>query len=206
LIPREETAGRVQQDVPIVCLRENAAYSNRFVTVFDDDVRFGDGHDGTYVRVVQSGGLPGVVVFPLAGGLAGLVRVYRYPAGCWEWGFPRGLAHGGDPRATASGELLEELGARPRDLEPLGRMHPDSGILASVVHMFAARYDTTVSAPRDTGEVTAVTWIPVAGLAARIAAGDITDGFTLAAVCAATCRGLLDGEPAPGTANCERRR
>jgi ADP-ribose pyrophosphatase len=176
---------------PIERLAERAAYSNPFVTVYDDDVRFADGHTGTYLRIVQSGGLPGVVAFPMAAGLAGLVRVYRYTAGGWEWEFPRGMAHGGDPAASASEELLEEIGARPRRLEELGVMRPDSGIMAGVIHMFAAEYAEPVSAPLDTGEVSAVAWIPVGDLMARIAAGDITDGFTLAAVCAAMCRGLL---------------
>jgi ADP-ribose pyrophosphatase len=189
MTPRE--TGRAVRDAPIVCLRENIAYENRFVTVYDDDVRFSDGRTGTYIRVVQSGDLPGVVMVPLAAGHAGLVRVYRYAAGAWEWGFPRGLAHGDDPRATASEELLEELGARPVSLADLGQMTPDSGILASVVYVFAAEYEHQPGVPRDTTEVRAITWIPVPDLLARIASGDITDGFTLSATCRALCRGFL---------------
>jgi 8-oxo-dGTP pyrophosphatase MutT (NUDIX family) len=187
-LPRDQAR---QQSAPVERLAERVVYTNRFVTVYDDDVRFADGRAGTYIRVVQSGGLPGVVMLPLADGRIGLVRVYRYPVGAWEWGLPRGLAHGGDPEATARTELAEELGAPPRQLTSLGRVHPDSGTLASVVHMFAAGYAVQASAPQDTGEVAAVRWVPVPELLAAIAAGDITDGFTLAAVCAAMCRKLL---------------
>ena len=189
MTPRADEAQ--QAAPPVECLAEHAVYRNRFVTVYDDDVQFSDGRTGTYVRVVQSDGLPSAAMLPLAGNHAGLVRVYRYPAGAWEWGIPRGLAHGGDPEATAREELLEELGARPERLEFLGRMTPDSGILASVLHMFAAMYPAPVSAPQDTVEISAVRWVPVPDLLAMIAGGEISDGFTLAAVCAALCRGLL---------------
>jgi hypothetical protein len=57
--------------------------------------------------------------------------------------------------------------------------------------MFAARYSNQPGGPLDTGEVAAVTWVPVPELLDRIAAGEITDGFTLAATCAALCRRIL---------------
>lgn len=180
-----------QQAAPIECVTERVVYSNRFITLHDDDVRFSDGSLGTYGRLIQSDGQPGVAVLPLAGGAAGLVRVYRYPTGSWEWGVPRGNAHGGDPAVTASEELLEELGARPLSLTMLGRVNPNSGILAGTDYLFAAEYGEQVAAPLDTREVSAVTWVPVPDLLAEIAAGTVTDGYTLAAVCAAMCRGLL---------------
>lgn len=185
-------AGKAQETAPpIERLAEHAVYRNRFVAIYDDDVRFRDGSTGTYVRVVQSGGLPSAAMLPLAAGRIGLVRVYRYPVGAWEWGIPRGLAHGGDPEATAREELLEELGARPERLESLGRVNPDSGILAGTLHMFAAIYPAPVSAPRDTLEVSDVRWVPVPDLLAMIADGGISDGYTLAAMCAAICRRVI---------------
>jgi 8-oxo-dGTP pyrophosphatase MutT (NUDIX family) len=183
-----------QQAAPIECVTERVVYSSRFATVYDDDVRFADGRAGTYISVVQSGGLPGVVVVPVADDRIGLVHVYRYPVSAWEWGLPRGLAHGGDPARTAREELLEELGEQPAALASLGLMTPDSGILASYVHMFCASYPAAVSSPRDAGEVAGVRWVPVPELVADIAAGRVIDGFTLAAVCAAMCRGLLAGK------------
>ena len=185
------TSSRVQQTEPIIRLAERPVYQNRFVTVFDDDVQFSDGRTGSYVRVIQSGGLPGAVMLPMAAGCIGTVRVFRYATGAWEWGLPRGLAHGGDPAATARDELLEELGARPDSLVSLGQMTPDAGILASVVHLFMAQYPVTVDATQDTAEVATVRWTPVPDLLAAIAAGEVTDGFTLSAVCCAMCRGLL---------------
>jgi 8-oxo-dGTP pyrophosphatase MutT (NUDIX family) len=183
--------GTLQDAAAIIRVRENLVYADRFIAVYDDDVRFADGRPGTYIRIAAAGGHPGAAMLPLAGGCAGLVRVYRYPVAAWEWGIPRGHAHGGDPAVTARAELAEELGAAPAMLTSLGRVHPDSGCLAGVVYLFAARYGRPVSAPRDTGEVAAVRWVPVPELMSEIAGGGITDGFTLAAVCAAMCRGLL---------------
>lgn len=179
------------QAEPIVRLKKRLAYENRFVAVYDDDVRFTDGHTGSYLRIVQSGGLPGVVMLPVADGHAGLVHVFRYPTGTWEWGLPRGLAHGGDPEATARTELLEELGAQPSSLVSLGAMTPDSGLLTAVVHLFWASYPAPVSATRDRGEVAGVQWLPLPDLLAEIASSRIRDGYTLAAVCRALCQGLL---------------
>lgn len=180
-----------QQTPAIIRIRENIVYQNRFATICDDDVRFADGRTGTYIRVVQSGGLPGVVMLPVANGHAGLVRVYRYAVGMWEWGLPRGLAHGADPEQSARNELLEELGAQPSALTGLGEMTPDSGTLAAVVHLFLASYPAPVSDARDRCEVAGIRWLPVTALRAEIAEGQIRDGFTLAAMCAAACRGLL---------------
>jgi 8-oxo-dGTP pyrophosphatase MutT (NUDIX family) len=176
---------------PIRRIRERAVYGNSFITVYDDPVTFGDGGEGSYVRIVESRGRSGVAMLPLAAGRVGLVRTYRYPIGAWEWGIPRGFAHGQDARESARAELAEEIGGAPAELAELGTMTPNSGLLASVVHMFVARYPAPVSAGTDQSEVAEVRWLTIPALLSDIAAGRITDGFTLAAVCSATCRGML---------------
>jgi len=176
---------------PIVRLAERSVYHNRFIEVFDDPVRFADESEGSYLRIVQSGGLPGVVVLPVAADHIGQVRVFRYPIGQWEWSVPRGLAHGGFPEQTAREELAQEIGASPSWLTHVGQMTPDSGLLASVVHLFVAGYAREASQPRDTLEVSAIRWIQVQKLLRDVADGEVTDGFTLAALCCATARGLL---------------
>ena len=35
---------------------ENVVYSNQFATVYDDPVVFADGSEGSYLRIVESGG------------------------------------------------------------------------------------------------------------------------------------------------------
>lgn len=180
-----------RSDQRIERLAEHAVWKNAHVTVYDDEVRFADGRAGTYIRVVPANELPGVVVLPIAAGRAGLVHVYRYPVQSWEWGLPRGYGHSSNPEESAQAELIEELGEPPRQLDFLGQVTPDSGVLASTVYLFAARYDHEVTTPLDTTEVAGVHWVPIPDLLAGVAAGTVTDGFTLSAVAVALCRGLL---------------
>lgn len=178
-------------DQPIKRIAENVAYRNRFITVYDDQVAFADGSTGSYLRIVESGGRPGVAMLALASGHVALVRTYRYSIGGWEWGIPRGLAHGDDPEASARAELAEELGQEPDELIEITRMTPNSGLLASVVHLFLAHYRTQVSEPTDRDEVAEVRWIPAAALMSEVASGRIVDGFTLAAVGCGLSQGIL---------------
>jgi 8-oxo-dGTP pyrophosphatase MutT (NUDIX family) len=176
---------------PIVRRERRAVYENAFVTVYDDEVEFPGGRRGTYLRVVEAGGQAGACVLARCGDTVALVQVFRYPIDAWEWGFPRGFAHGDDPAATACTELYEELGAEPDELGPLGVMNPNSGLLASTVHLYVARYATPVARPYDSAEVREVRWVPVPELMADIAAGRIVDGFTLATVGLAVAAGVL---------------
>jgi 8-oxo-dGTP pyrophosphatase MutT (NUDIX family) len=176
---------------PIKRLGENTVYQNRFITVYDDPVEFADGTLGTFLRIVESGGRPGVAMLPIASGHIGLVRTYRYALGAWQWGIPRGFAHGSEPEVSAREELVEEIGAVPLELIQLGEISPNSGLLTSVVHLFMARYSHPVDQPQDRSEVAEVRWVPVAELRTEIGSGQISDGFTLAAMCCANCRNLL---------------
>jgi len=185
----------VTEQAPVALAAERVVCSTRFLTLYDDDVLFSDGKPGRHHRLIQSGGRPGVAVLPYCRGRIALVRVWRYPIAAWEWGIPRGSAHSDSAAMSAAGELTEELGEEPETLQPLGIVYPDSGLLAGAVHLFAARYAEPVSVPLDTREVAAVRWEPVRDLLAAIAAGEITDGFTLAVTCQALVRGLITFSP-----------
>lgn len=170
------------REIPVRGRRERSVYRNPYVEVFDDAVKLADGTDGQQLRIVQSGGRPAVAMLAVAQGSVALVRTYRYAVGDWEWGIPRGFAHGDDPMQTAREELREELGGPPAELVPLAVMTPDSGLLSSVVHLFLARYSAPVSEPIDVAEVHEVRWVPVGALLEDVAAGHVRDGFTLAAL------------------------
>jgi 8-oxo-dGTP pyrophosphatase MutT (NUDIX family) len=176
---------------PIRTVRAVLAYENRYVQVYDDEVVFPSGRAGTYLRIVESRGRPGVVALALAGDRVALVHSYRYPSGAWEWGLPRGFANADDPVASILTELDEELGGRPEEIQPLVRVASNSGLLAGRVQVFLARYAQPVAAPADPDEIHAVRWVPLDRLRAEIAEGLIDDGFTLAALAAADAKGLL---------------
>lgn len=182
-IIRQDQSAPPVTAVPVTRVAERLVYRNRFVAVYDDEVLFMNGRPGRYYRVVSGEGKPGVVIMPLAGELTALVRTWRYAVRDWEWGFPRGYAHGDDPEQSARIELAEEIGADPLELTLLGRTWPDSAHLEVSVYVFAARMDPGAvnSAPADAEEVAEIRWLPVRDLPALIAAGEIRDGFTLAA-------------------------
>jgi len=172
-------------------IRENVVYRNQFAAVYDDAVLFADADEGSYLRIVESNGDPGVAVLAVCADRVALVLTYRYPVSTWEWGVPRGFAHGSDPEVTARAELAEELGREPDTLTPIGTITPNSGILAGRVELFYARYGSAASSPEDTGEVAEVRWLPMAELNSEIASGGIADAFTLAAITCAAARGLI---------------
>lgn len=181
---------------PVEQAAEVQVYKNRFMTLYDDEVRFANGRAGRYWRLVYGDGLPGAAVLPVCGDRVALVCVWRYAISGWEWAVPRGYAHTADPAQTACAELAEEIGVSPLELIPLGTVHPDSGHITSAVHLYAARISPdAVTEPADTEEVAGVQWITARELRQMIASGQITDGFTLAAVCQALCRGLLELYP-----------
>jgi 8-oxo-dGTP pyrophosphatase MutT (NUDIX family) len=173
-------------------IRENVVYRNGFAALYDDPVVFPDGTEGSYLRIVESDGDPGVAVLAVCADRVALVLTYRYPVSALEWGVPRGFAHGGDPAATARDELTEELGREPDSLIPIGAVTPNSGLLASRVEVFLAHYATPASVPQDTREVAAVRWIAMSDLAGEIASGAIQDAFTLSAVTCALARRLIE--------------
>ncbi|MGI9000832.1 MAG: NUDIX hydrolase [Pseudonocardia sp.] len=179
------------RNVPIRTIHEQVAYQNRFITVMDDEVEFPDGSLGRYLRIVESEGRPGAAMLAECDGRFALVRTFRYALGDWEWAIPRGFAHGDDPLTTARRELVEELGAEPVEVVPVGTVTPDSGLLSATVHLVHARYDTEIAAPLDTDEVTGVRWVDLDTLRHEIRDGRIVDGFTLSALAAAAIHGII---------------
>jgi ADP-ribose pyrophosphatase len=167
---------------PIRRTRERLVHENAYVRVYDDDVAFGDGAPGRYVRIEPSGDGPGAVLLALHEGRIALVRTYRYPIGDWQWALPRGFAHGTDPLVTARAELEEETGVTSADLRVIGTVTPDSGVQAQLVAIVLADVQRLPDGgPRD-DEVAEVRWVTVDGLEREIADGSIQDGLTLAAL------------------------
>lgn len=163
-----------------------------FVEVFDDEVEVSGGRRTQYHRVVEGEGRPGVVILAVCDGEVGLVRTYRYAIGSWEWALPRGYGHGDDPEGSARAEAQEELGRDPDELVALGQVHPNTGILATEVHVFLARYEPPAPVqPDDVAEVAEIRWLTIEALQAEIAEGAITDGITLSALLLAQVTGRI---------------
>jgi 8-oxo-dGTP pyrophosphatase MutT (NUDIX family) len=181
-------------DADIVCEVERVVFENDYVRVFDDDVRQRrSDRRHRHVRIENVSAGEGVVILPLVDGAIGLVRTFRYPLGSHQWGLPRGFGQAPDPVVTVRAELEEELGLKgdQLEIEHLGTITPDSGLLASRVHVYLVGAPAQVSAPADKEEVSDVRWAPVADVLVDVASGRIEDAFTLAALALAWSRRAL---------------
>ncbi|WP_328891716.1 NUDIX hydrolase [Streptomyces sp. NBC_00316] len=131
-----------------------------------------------------------MAVLPLLGGEVVLIEHYRHATRAWHWEIPRG---GGIPGLISTDNsartLQEKIGASARELIPLGKVHPDTGLLADAVLLYAARIDEVGDVPYGKGIRQART-VSFARAEAMARAGEITDVFTLAALMRARLAGL----------------
>ncbi len=107
-----------------------------------DAVIFPTGAVGTYDRLLWKNSLKGpagVAVLPiLPDGKIALNINFRHATRCWELEVPRGLIHKGEHQEdTARREVEEETGLIVDKLVSLGEMAPDTGVLNSVVPVYA---------------------------------------------------------------------
>ncbi|HEX6469240.1 MAG TPA: NUDIX hydrolase [Streptosporangiaceae bacterium] len=168
-------------------------YQDEYLTLVRDAVRFRDGRLGSYIRVVPAAGrgTGGCAVLPLVDDGVLLARHFRQATRTWLWEAPRGFPEPGEePAAAAARELTEELGLVPDELVHLGAVHPDAGISAAAMDVFAARVTGSRRPDRLEG-IDEVRHLPAAELDRWIADGRISDAVSLSAIALARSRGML---------------
>jgi ADP-ribose pyrophosphatase len=178
-------------------LEEVLAYAdaeNRWVRLYFDKVRFPNGKQGRFNRIVEGAANAGVAILPYTKSQIGLVRQFRYPVSEEVWEIPRGFADTSDLEANARRELVEETNLQPASLRNLGQVHPNSGLLSAKVYIFAAHFESPEhSRPNDLDEVSEFRWFPCHKVIEDAAGGAIKDVFTIAALFRAMHLGLLKG-------------
>jgi ADP-ribose pyrophosphatase len=169
------------------------AYSDRFITLVADPVRFPDGRTGTYNRIFPTQMTQGTAVLPvLPDGTIVMVDHFRHATRSWHWEIPRGFGTIGlSGKDNAAQELSEEIGARVDQIHFLGEVYPDTGLLASSVLLYLARIDRIGSLDDHEG-IRRAEALPLAAIHQLVRAGLLRDGFTLAALYRAQLSGLLD--------------
>jgi nudix-type nucleoside diphosphatase (YffH/AdpP family) len=160
-------------------------------------VRLADGTEAER-EIEDHGNSVGVLPYDPERRVATLVRELRVPA-LYAAGeqsqleAPAGLIDDGTPEENARREVLEEVGLRLRDLEPVGATYSCGGISTERIHLFLSAYS---SADRVSGgggaegehENIKVVELPLADLAARADRGELTDLKTLTLVLALRVR------------------
>ncbi|MBX5459252.1 MAG: NUDIX hydrolase [Thermogemmatispora sp.] len=168
------------------------AYHDQYLLVLRDAVRFPDGAIGSYIRLVAPREqTPGVVILPIYQGQILLLRHFRHATRSWHLEIPRGFGWPGcTSEESARRELVEELGAEPLRLVPLGQIHPNTGITAECDELFYAEV-ATYGTPEKREAIGEILPTPLSLFERLIRENTITDGFTLAAYARARARGLL---------------
>ncbi|MGW3930360.1 NUDIX hydrolase [Streptomyces microflavus] len=167
-------------------------YRDQWWILLQDPVVFPDGQHGRYLRMVSPHEEPGVAVLPLLGGDVVLIEHFRHATRAWHWEIPRGGATAGLAHAdNAAKEMREEIGTAATGFIDLGTVHPDTGILADAVQLYAARIDTVGELERAEGIRRART-VPFAEAEKMALTGEITDAFTITALFRARQAGLCE--------------
>jgi ADP-ribose pyrophosphatase len=174
--------------------------AGRYLWYLRDPVRFPDGRLGLYDRILPPpGSSPGVVILPLVGPGEKVVLIehYRHATRSRHWEVVRGFGEpGATPAQNVTRELREEIDATPTEVIPLGELHPDTGLLAHKVALYAARVNGVGEVEKGEAIHRAITVTP-AEAEEMVADGRITDGFSIAALYRARLTGVF-GPAAPG--------
>ncbi|MEO0629348.1 MAG: NUDIX hydrolase [Planctomycetota bacterium] len=131
------------------------------------------------------------------------VRQHRVATGSRILELPAGtLEHGENPFGCAARELEEETGFQAATVRTLGRFYPSPGMSDEVMHAFVATELTeTEPAPEDDEDIEVVR-VGMNEVAQLIAAGDLADGKSLAAIALGVSQGVLPSSTfSPSTGN-----
>ena len=172
--------------------RIGVMYRSPYSILVVDLVRSPLGDLFAYERVLPAAASGAVVTIPMLSGRYVLLRQFRHSLRSEEISFPRGFGEPGlSAIENAKKELLEEIGAHADHLRLIGSVTPDSGLLSSRVSVVTCSVDQVVE-KKDCEGIQEVLLMTGEELRSCIAAGKITDGYTLAAWALLRCyiRGL----------------
>lgn len=157
-------------------------YEDHRLAFVRDPVRFRDGTLGGYIRLLPTAG--GAAVLPVFEDMIAIISHFRHATRSLHWEIPRGFSDAGEsPENTARRELWEEIHVTARRWERLGLIHADTGISCSATSLYWAELDRPPEEVEDFEGIVAVELVDKATLDRLIRDGEVTDSFTLAAIC-----------------------
>lgn len=137
--------------------------------------------DRKYHHISQKNG---VVVLAIKNDLEiAFVKIKRHP---FEWKqfleLPRGGIDEGETLENATErEALEEVGCTLKEIKLLGIVHPDSGVLDGVVHVFSGKIDA-IKTFKDVDEIDECVFYSYSEIVKKINDGEILDGISMSAL------------------------
>lgn len=174
-----------------VVLSRTPIHKGRVLDIGVERVRLPSGVE-TDLEMIRHPGAAAIVPLTERGEIL-LVHQFRHAADGMLWEVPAGtLAPGEEPRACAHRELEEEAAVRAAEMIDLGFILPAPGYTDERIHLFLARGLEPATQNLDADEViTDVRAVPVAEVLRQIAAAELIDAKSVAAICRADARGLL---------------
>jgi ADP-ribose pyrophosphatase len=162
-------------------VKHERVYSGRVIDLDVDDVEEPGGVRGKREVVRQHGSVAALPVHD--DGRVTLVRQYRYAVDALVWELPAGRRDPGEtPEEGARRELEEEVGLRPRFVEPIATFWTTPGFCDEVMHLFRATGFETVPARPEADERIDAGTFTLLELEAMIHRGEVREGKTLVAL------------------------
>lgn len=157
-------------------------YKSAYTMMLVDLVYEEEGSYYAYERLVPAVAKGAVVMITKYEGKMILLKQYRHAIRDYQYAFPRGFAEEGiSAEDNCEKELQEEIGAMVKKVSFLGMIAPDSGMQQVQVSAFLCeieKYDACMH----TEGIHKIITVSRDELDKMIASGEITDGFTLAAL------------------------
>jgi ADP-ribose pyrophosphatase len=160
-------------------IKEAEIFRNSWWTYRRDDFQLASGKQGEYHYVHTNGS--SMVVPVMNDGRIVLVNQYRYLLDRESLEFPcGGVKQGSTYDETAVRELEEEAGYSARDWKLVGEFNPFNGVTDEICRVYVARILSGVSGKPDETEEFERVLLKPDEVDARIIAGVIWDGMTIA--------------------------
>lgn len=164
-------------------------YEDRYILLVRDRVRFPDGQEGGYIRIINRSELangPGTVMVPIWKNEIVFIRIFRHATREWEWELPRGFQEPGvTEQENAEKEIIEELGIAPSGMRRLGAFNANTGLTTGLIGAYAvelAADPATAGRPAKHEGISRFRSVPPGALADFAATGGIRCGISLAAL------------------------
>lgn len=161
--------------------RIGVRYQSPYNILLVDLVKDKQGNKFAYERVVPAVDAPPVVMMPVYNNKIVLTYQFRHAVRGARYAFPRGFGSKNlDALANARKELAEELGAEVSSAVVLGKIEPDTGLTSTAATVVCCEL-SSMDCEIGTEGIVGVMLVSPDELGDMIAAGEITDGFTLGA-------------------------